>query len=158
MSMTEEVTLKNEGNSDAIYSWSFNEAGLFKPEPREGVVPKGSQVTTRVTFTPVGPKADEESLALRVTDGSPTPTILKCSAVLPQDVRCGFDHDTLDFGDVPVGIPVNADRKYIFLKNKGRSPVVFSIESTYDCLTIEPRCKKIGPASDAGIEIKFLSN
>jgi len=58
MFLSEEVILTNGGNADAEFKWSFKENGLFRPEPSEGVVKKGSSMPVHIIFTPQGPKAE----------------------------------------------------------------------------------------------------
>lgn len=58
MYLTEEVILSNYGNADAEFKWNYREAGLFRPEPSEGVVKKGSSMPVHVVFTPNGPKGE----------------------------------------------------------------------------------------------------
>jgi hypothetical protein len=75
-------------------------------------VPAGSSKTVKVTFTPPGPKPDDETLTLKITDGNSFD--LKCQGFV-NDSKCAFIEKSLEFGNVPVGI--KAKEQIINIKN-----------------------------------------
>jgi predicted secreted protein len=61
MSISETITITNNGNATAKFKWAYNtNGGLFVPSPEFDEVPAKSSKTARITFSPNGPKPDEE--------------------------------------------------------------------------------------------------
>ncbi len=103
MSISEIVTITNNGNATAKYRWNYNSSGtgLFIPSPVEDEIPAKSSKTAKITFTPNGPKPDEEILTLKIEDGNNVD--VRCNGIV-NDAKCVFMEKMLDFGNVPVGI------------------------------------------------------
>ena len=112
MSISESLVITNNGNATAKFKWSFGNSGVFVPSPVEDEVPAGSSKTVKVTFTPPGPKPDDEMISLKIEDG--TSIDVKCTSVV-NDAKCGFIEKSVDFGHVPVGI--KAKEEVVHVKN-----------------------------------------
>lgn len=101
---------------------------------------------------------------MNVKDGEKTPASLVCTPYIPFEPKVIFKDgkNFLDFGDVPIGIPVKAGsgglQDYVWLKNLTKNTVVYNIDNTTDCLEIEPRQDKISGGRDKGVEFVFKSN
>ena len=86
MSISEQITITNNGNATAKYRWAYNTSGgLFVPSPIDDEIPARSSKTSRVTFTPNGPKPDEEQIILKIEDGNDI--VVRCTGVV-NDAKC----------------------------------------------------------------------
>lgn len=112
MSISENLVITNNGNATAKYKWVHGNSGIFVPSPLEDEVPAGSSKIAKITFTPPGPKPDDEMLTLKIEDG--TAVDIKCASVV-NDSKCAFIEKSVDFGNVPVGI--KAKEEVIHIKN-----------------------------------------
>lgn len=112
MSISENVIITNNGNATAKYRWSYSSSGVFVPFPVEDEVPAGSSKTARITFTPPGPKPDDEMLTLKIDDGAAID--IKCTSIV-NDAKCAFIEKSIEFGNVPVGI--KAKEEVVHIKN-----------------------------------------
>jgi hypothetical protein len=101
-------------------------------------VPAGSTSKVVITFNPSGPKADEETLFLKITDGHSEE--LKCSGQVTE-AKCSFLEKTLDFGNVHVAL--DAKDRTLHIKNHMRTPAIFHVMQPEKGLTIYPMQGKI---------------
>lgn len=101
MSIAENIVVTNNGNATAKFTWRYNENGHFIPSPVEDRVEAGSSKIVKVTFTPPGPKPEDEILTMKIEDGNSYD--LKCQGFV-NDSKCAFIEKSLEFGNVPVGI------------------------------------------------------
>lgn len=69
MSVSENLVLTNNGNDKATFSWQASATGIFVPNPMSGTIQPGKSLNVKVTFTPPGPKTEEELLTLKIEDG-----------------------------------------------------------------------------------------
>ena len=76
MSISETIVITNTGNATAKFVWGTNGSGIFVANPPFDEVGPGSSKITKITFTPPGPKSEEEILTLRIEDDRPVDT--KC--------------------------------------------------------------------------------
>ena len=68
MFVTQTLNLTNYGNAPAQFNWNVP-GQLFAPKPLSGEVDAGSTQKIEITFNPNGPRAEEEKLFLKITDG-----------------------------------------------------------------------------------------
>ena len=61
--------LTNNGHVDAKFRWQKT-LKIFVPEPLSAMIEPGKHFKLKVTFFPPGPKIDEETLVLKIKDGS----------------------------------------------------------------------------------------
>lgn len=121
MSISETINITNNGNADAKIQWSYNaHSGLFIPSPAEDKIPARSTKTAKITFTPNGPKPDDELITLKIVDG--TNVDIKCIGIV-NETKCNIIEKVLDFGNVPVGI--KSKEEVFNIKNGIRQPCVF---------------------------------
>lgn len=78
MSITETLIITNNGNAKAKFRWSYSDSGVFVPSPPEDEVEPGSSKQAKITFTPSGPKPDDEMLTMKIEDGNSVD--IKCSS------------------------------------------------------------------------------
>ena len=76
MSVEQTLLLTNYGNAPAKFEWKVL-GSQFTPAPLRDEVPAYSTSSVVITFNPSGPKADEETMYLRIEDGETEE--LKCS-------------------------------------------------------------------------------
>lgn len=101
MSISENIIITNTGNATAKYKWNYGSSGVFVPSPIEDEVPAGSSKTVKITFTPPGPKPDDELITLKIDDGLPVD--VKCSGIV-NEAKCIVKEKSVEFDNVPVGI------------------------------------------------------
>lgn len=88
MSIAETITITNNGNATAKYKWAYNvNGGLFVPSPTEDEIPAKTSKQCKVTFTPNGPKPDDETLILKIEDGNSVDVICKGNV---NEAGCAF--------------------------------------------------------------------
>lgn len=89
MNISETLTITNNGNATAKFKWFTNPQapGLFVPFPLEDEIPSKSSKTAKITFTPNGPKPDDETLTMKIEDGFNVD--IKCSGIV-NDSKCIF--------------------------------------------------------------------
>jgi hypothetical protein len=80
MSISETLVITNTGNATAKFKWATSGSGVFTVVPPADEVAAGASKTAKITFTPPGPKSEEELLTLRIEDG--TPVDIKCTGVV----------------------------------------------------------------------------
>lgn len=112
MSISENIVITNTGNATAKFKWNFGTSGVFVPSPVEDEVPPGSSKIAKITFTPPGPKADDEMLTLKIDDGNPID--IKCTGLV-NEARCLIKEKSVEFDNVPVGI--KAKEQVFHIKN-----------------------------------------
>ena len=112
MSITENVVITNTGNATAKFRWNTNNSGIFTCNPAEDEVGPGSSKITKITFTPPGPKSEEELLILRIEDGMPVE--VKCVGVV-NEAKLLLKEKIVEFDSVSVG--VKAKEQIFNLKN-----------------------------------------
>ena len=108
------------------------------PTPLEDEIPAKSSKTTKITFTPNGPKPDEEQLIMKIEDGNDV--VVRCTGVV-NDAKCSFIEKELNFGNVPVGI--KSKDLVLNIKNYIRTPAIFSVQCDSEEITINPVKGKI---------------
>jgi 5-deoxy-D-glucuronate isomerase len=123
MSVTQSIMLTNYGNATAYFNWQY-QGTVFVPSPQSGEVAAGSSLKVDVTFTPTGPKSDDELMFLKIQDGEAEE--MKCSGQVTE-ARCVFMEKQLNFGNVHVGL--EAKDRTIHLKNQLRTPAIFHVHS-----------------------------
>mmetsp|Transcript_43631 Transcript_43631/g.42144 ORF Transcript_43631/g.42144 Transcript_43631/m.42144 type:complete len:123 (+) Transcript_43631:601-969(+) len=122
MSITETITIVNNGNAAATFRWIYNQTnGLYIPYPPQDEIPPKSAKTAKITFTPNSNKPELETLTMKIDDGVNQDIV--CTAVV-NEARCEFvGRQMVDFGNVPVGI--RSKEETIEIKNKIRNDAVF---------------------------------
>lgn len=105
-----------------------------------------------ITFNPSGPKADEETMYLKIQDGETEE--LKCSGAVTE-AKCAFIEKQLDFGNVHVGIA--AKDRTIQIKNQLRSPAIFHVQQPEKGLSIHPMQGKITGDQRYAFKVSFES-
>jgi hypothetical protein len=80
MFISEQIVITNTGNATAKFKWVTSGSGVFMPYPLSDEVAPGSSKTAKITFTPSGPKTDDEMLTLKIDDGLPVD--IKCSGLV----------------------------------------------------------------------------
>ena len=120
MSISENLVITNNGNATAKFRWSYSSLGVFVPSPTEDEVPPGGSKMAKITFTPPGPKPDDEMLTMKIDDGNAVD--IKCSSIV-NDAKCAFIEKAIDFGNVPVGI--KSKDTVVHVKNQIRTPAIF---------------------------------
>jgi hypothetical protein len=146
MSVTENLMVTNNGNDKATFRWQPSSLNIFTPNPMSGTIAPGKSMNIKVTFTPPGPKTEEELLTMKIDDG--VALNLKCQGFVTES-RCLFQEKFLDFGAVPVGI--RTKEEVLHLKNALRTPAVFHIKEVSEDLQISPMMGRIPPDSRQGI-------
>lgn len=76
MYVTEQFRITNNGNARAKFWWEASKLGIFTPSPLEDEIDPGKYTTCQVTFTPKGPKPEDEQLIMKIMDGNDV--IVKC--------------------------------------------------------------------------------
>lgn len=101
MNVSENLMLTNYGNDKATFHWQPSGSNVFIPHPLEGTIQAGKSMLVKFTFTPPGPKPEDEIIPLKIDDG--VTLNVKCQGFVAES-RCLFQEKFLDFGAVPVGI------------------------------------------------------
>lgn len=146
MSVTESLMVTNNGNAKATYHWQTSASGIYVPSPMSDTIAPGKTAKVNITFTPPGPRPEEEFLTMKIEDG--VTLNVKCIGNVTES-RCLFQEKFLDFGAVPVGI--RTKEEVLHLKNVLRTPAVFRIKQVSDDLQISPMMGRIPPDSKQGI-------
>ena len=133
MSVSETFVVTNNGNDRARFKWQTSGSGVFVPNPVEDAVEAGQSKMVRVTFTPNGPKTEEEVLVMKIEDG--INMNVRCSGHVAES-RCAFLEKALDFGFVPVGL--RTKEEFLHIKNHLRTPCVFHVLCDSEELQISP--------------------
>jgi hypothetical protein len=101
MSCTEQIVVTNTGNATAKFKWITSGSGIFVPSPAFDEVPAGSSRVAKITFTPQGPKSEEEVITLKIDDGLPVD--IKCTGIV-YEAKVLLKEKGVEFESVPVGI------------------------------------------------------
>jgi beta-galactosidase beta subunit len=101
MSVSKNLVITNNGNDKAIFNWQISDSNVYVPFPMNDIVEPGKSTTCKVTFTPPGPKPEEELLTMKIENG--VTLNVRCIGTVTES-RCLFQEKFLDFGAVPVGI------------------------------------------------------
>lgn len=101
MNISENIVITNTGNATAKFRWVTSGSGVFVPTPAIDEVPPGSSKIAKVTFTPPGPKSDDEMITLRIDDGHPVD--IKCTGLVVE-AKCLLKEKSVEFDNVSVGI------------------------------------------------------
>jgi hypothetical protein len=105
MEVDESFKITNNGNATAHFHWETSGTGVFEPMPKEDQIEAGQSKVCKVTFSPQGPKPEDEQIQMIIDDG--LPQTVKCQGFV-VDSNCYFiekaTQGSLDFGCVPVGI------------------------------------------------------
>lgn len=112
MSISENIVITNTGNAIAKFKWNFGNSGVFVPSPIEDEIQPGSSKISKLTFTPPGPKPDDELITLKIDDGLPVD--IKCSGLV-NEAKCVVKEKSVEFDNVPVGI--RAKEQVFHIKN-----------------------------------------
>ena len=153
MSVSETLMLTNNGNDSATFHWQPSGSDIFVPSPLEGTIHAGNSMKVKFTFTPPGPKPEDENMALKIDDG--VTLNVRCQGFVTES-RCLFLQKYLDFGAVPVGI--RTQEEFLQIKNLLKTPSVFHIKEVSEDLTISPMMGRIIGDSKQSISCSFLSN
>lgn len=133
MFISENVVITNTGNAIAKFRWITSGSGIFVPNPAIDEVAPGSSKIAKITFTPPGPKSEEEMLTLKIDDGNPVD--IKCSGIVLES-KCLLKEKNVEFDNVSVGI--KGKEQQFHLKNQIRVPAVFQIVCDHEELTVTP--------------------
>lgn len=131
MFISEQIVITNTGNATAKFKWVTSGSGVFVPTPAIDEVPPGSSKIAKITFTPPGPKPDDEMLTLRIEDGLPVD--IKCSGLVLES-KCLLKEKGVEFDNVSVGL--KAKEQQFHIKNQIRVPAVFHVSCDNEELTI----------------------
>ena len=133
MSCTEQIVVTNTGNATARFKWITSGSGIFVPTPAFDEVPAGSSRVAKITFTPQGPKSEEEVITLKIDDGLPVD--IKCTGIV-YEAKVLLKEKGVEFESVPVGI--KAKEQQFHIKNTIRVPAVFHVNCDSEELTVVP--------------------
>ena len=153
MSISESIVITNTGNALARFKWNFGSSGVFVPSPAEDSVEPGASKVAKITFTPPGPKPDDELITLKIEDGNPVD--VKCTGVV-NEARCVVKEKSVEFDNVPVGL--RAKEQVFHVKNQIRVPAVFYVQCDNEELTVAPQRGKIAADQQQIFNVGFLSN
>lgn len=133
MFISENIVITNTGNATAKFKWISSGSGVFVPSPAFDEVAAGSSKIAKVTFSPHGPRPEDETLTLKIDDGLPVD--IKCSGVVIE-AKCLLKEKLVEFENVSVGL--KAKEQQFHIKNQIRAPAVFHVTCDYEELTITP--------------------
>ncbi len=151
MFVTQTLNLTNYGNAPAQFNWNVP-GQLFTPKPLSGEVDAGSTQKIEITFNPNGPRAEEDKLFLKITDGETQELV--CSGLVNES-KCIFLERQLDFGNVHVAL--QAKDRTMHIKNQMRTPCIFHVVCNEKELTIFPLKGKIQGDSKLAFKVSFFS-
>lgn len=77
---------------------------------------------------------------LQIEDGNSVD--VKCQGIV-NEAKCTFIEKQLDFGNIPVGLPL--DGQTLHIKNQMRSTAIFHVECNNQEINIHPKKGKIAP-------------
>lgn len=152
MSISENIVITNTGNATAKFRWISSGSGVFVPTPAIDEVAAGSSKIAKITFTPPGPKTDDEMLTLKIEDGSPVD--IKCSGLV-HEAKCLLKEKSVEFENVSVGI--KAKEQQFHLKNTIRVPAVFHVQCDNEELTVTPSKGRIMADQLQAFNVGFIS-
>ena len=153
MSVSQDLMVTNNGNDKASFNWQTSNTSIFVPNPMSGTIQPGRSMKVKFTFTPPGPKPEDEMLTMKIEDG--VTLTVKCQGFVTES-RCLFQEKFLDFGAVPVGI--RTKEEVLHIKNVLRAPAVFHIKEVSEDLHISPMMGRIPPDSKQAISCSYLSS
>jgi hypothetical protein len=155
LAINETFIVTNHGNAQARFKWQVSGTGIFVPSPMEDIVEAGGSKTVKVTFTPPGPKPDDEALIMKIDDG--VNLNVKCQGQVNES-KCTFIEKALDFGNVPVGIKTKEE--ILHIKNQFRTPAIYHVIPGPEAeeLSISPMKGKIPPDQKITLQVSFMSN
>jgi len=153
MSVSEDLVVTNNGNDKASFQWQTSGSSVFVPNPMFGTIQPGRFQSIRFTFSPPGPKPEDEMITMKIEDG--VTLTVKCQGFVTES-RCLFQEKLLDYGAVPVGI--RTKEELLHIKNVLRTPAVFYIKEVSEDLQISPMMGRIAPDSKQSISCSFLSS
>lgn len=148
-STSQQITMKNPGNSPAEFLWGFQRG--YKIIPEQGVISPNQIVTASVVWTPLPEHNSNytEELTLHITGGSEQ--TLHVNGILPE-AKLAFEDKKLNIGVLAVGKVKRVTAK---LKNVGDCPAVFHIDEQAFNVEIKPNCGKVLPGESIELDVAF---
>lgn len=158
MQTSEILTLSNNGNAKASFTWLIPQDSFFTIDPLKGMVEAGKKKDIEMTFKPQGKmktNINEQKLTLKVFDGKNVDIL--CRGICDQ-AQCevkNLPDKRIDFGEIPIS---SRQEKHVTLRNKYRTPVVFQVVQTFykTYLQILPMKGKIPPGDSRSILFSFM--
>jgi hypothetical protein len=159
-SVTLPVTLTNQGNSDAEFTWTVpDDAGAFHFQPASGIVPANGSLTIDASYVPVLTSNETSCEAqLKVKGGLTTKKLTLSGNVQPASCTWSIGKDNrLDFKKVPVG---STKSQTITLKNNGTNSTVYAFDTTQLApgVSVAPVRGRIAPGASEDVLVQLRAS
>eukprot|EP01065_Artemidia_motanka_P047272 TRINITY_DN736_c0_g1_i2.p1 TRINITY_DN736_c0_g1~~TRINITY_DN736_c0_g1_i2.p1 ORF type:complete len:2968 (+),score=1059.89 TRINITY_DN736_c0_g1_i2:73-8904(+) len=148
--LTQNLTLTNNGNTDAEFKWSVDESahGAFAFSPVRGTVPALGHLNIDITYTPQLNALESSCSATLEVKGGPKRILELAGSV--QESRCSFSQQKLDFGCIAVG---SSSTKSVSIRNSGPSSTVFYLSHLPPGMTVSNARARLAPGQSVEVAV-----
>eukprot|EP00940_MAST-03C_sp_MAST-3C-sp2_P001239 g1239.t1 len=150
-SVSELITLRNPGNSPAMFEF-ITENECFTVSPPSDVVPAFGKMEALVTFSPQLSRPCDGTIKMNVKDGESNE--IRCSGVV-HETKIRPDAEMIDFGTVAVGM---CHTKTLTITNERTNSAVFWVSCEIPGVSVEPRRGRLDGLGSTQLKINILSD